>query len=172
MTGQTGALVIIRDEEIWQHLCSYLRRKLLIKKCVKFSNLGTFGFTHRELLLTDRVYINVHRPVFLLSEKLCQSYGIVQRKHVIEGSIPLLQLNYSELSAQVLIPREQIEGCIENVCVTLGQYLYLEKFAEIIFNDIGKLRIHKGKSKFCFFSSFLNELDNTGRLAQSFQNVS
>ncbi|KAH8865721.1 Coiled-coil domain-containing protein [Schistosoma japonicum] len=89
---------------------------------------------------------------------------------LFKGSIPLLQLNYSELSAQVLIPREQIEGCIENVCVTLGQYLYLEKFAEIIFNDIGKLRIHKGKSKFCFFSSFLNELDNTGRLAQSFQN--
>ncbi|CAH8644186.1 unnamed protein product [Schistosoma curassoni] len=141
-----------------------------MKKCVKFSNLGIFGFSHRELLLTDGVYVGVHRPVFLLSEKLCQSYGIVQRKYVIEGSVPLIQLNYSELSSQILVPREQIEDCIQNVCATLGQYLYHEKFAEVIFNDIGKLRINKKKSKFCFFNSFLSELDNTGKLAQTFQN--
>ncbi|VDO83792.1 unnamed protein product [Schistosoma mattheei] len=71
-----------------------------------------------------------------------------------------------------MVPREQIEDCIQNVCATLGQYLYHEKFAEVIFNDIGKLRINKKKSKFCFFNSFLSELDNTGRLAQTFQNVS
>ncbi|CAH8624349.1 unnamed protein product [Schistosoma intercalatum] len=170
MTGEDKLGIFIRDEDIWQELCLYLRKKLLMKKCVKFSNLGIFGFSHRELLLTDGVYVGVHRPVFLLSEKLCQSYGIVQRKYVIEGSIPLIQLNYSELSSQILVPREQIEDCIQNVCATLGQYLYHEKFAEVIFNDIGKLRINKKKSKFCFFNSFLSELDNTGRLAQTFQN--
>ncbi|CAH8672329.1 unnamed protein product [Schistosoma rodhaini] len=170
MIGGDKLGISIRDEDIWQEMCSYLRKKLLTKKCVKFSNLGIFGFSHRELLLTDGVYVEVHRPVFLLSEKLCQSYGIVQRKYVIEGSIPLIQLNYSELSSQILVPREQIEDCIQNVCVTLGQYLYHEKFAEVIFNDIGKLRINKKKSKFCFFNSFLSELDNTGRLVQTFRN--
>ncbi|CAI2734466.1 unnamed protein product [Schistosoma spindalis] len=170
MTGEDKFGIFIRDEEIWQELCSCLRKKLLMKKCVKISNLGIFGFSHRELLLTDGVYVHVHRPVFLLSEKLCQSYGIVQRKYMIEGSIPLIQLNYSELSSQILVSREQIEDCIQNVCATLGQYLYYEKFAEVIFNDIGKLRINKKKSKFCFFNSFLSELDNTGRLAQTFQN--
>ncbi|RTG90377.1 uncharacterized protein DC041_0012351, partial [Schistosoma bovis] len=89
---------------------------------------------------------------------------------IFKGSVPLIQLNYSELSSQILVPREQIEDCIHNVCATLGQYLYHEKFAEVIFNDIGKLRINKKKSKFCFFNSFLSELDNTGRLAQTFQN--
>ncbi|CAH8590318.1 unnamed protein product [Schistosoma turkestanicum] len=170
MTNEDKVALCIRDEEIWQELCSYLRKKLLLKKCVKFSNLGTFGFSHREFLLKDGVYAEVHRPTFLLSEKLCQSYGIVQRKYVIDGSIPLVQLNYSELSSQISAPREQIEDCVQSVCVTLSQYLYHEKFAEVIFNDIGKLRINNKKSKFCFFNGFLSELDNTGRLAQTFQN--
>ncbi|CAH8876213.1 unnamed protein product [Trichobilharzia szidati] len=170
MLDECQPLVFIRDQEIWQHVCTYLKKKLLMQKSVKFSNIGTFGFTHRELMLTNGVYVNVQKPVFVLSEKICQSHEIIQRRHIIEGSIPLVLLNYSELSAEISIPREQIEECIQNVYTTLNQYLYHDKFVEIVFNDIGKLRINKRKAKFCFFNNFLSELDSSGKLAQTYCN--
>nr|CAH8875624.1 unnamed protein product [Trichobilharzia regenti] len=170
MLDECQPLVFIRDQEIWQHVCTYLKKKLLTLKSVRFSNIGTFGFTHRELMLTNGVYINVQKPVFVLSEKICQSHEIIQRRHIIEGSIPLILLNYSELSAEISLPREQIEECIQNVYTMLNQCLHHDKFVEIVFNDIGKLRINKRKAKFCFFNNFLIELDSSGKLAQTYCN--
>ncbi|KAA3669814.1 uncharacterized protein DEA37_0003060, partial [Paragonimus westermani] len=79
-------------------------------------------------------------------------------------SIPLVSLNFCDISARTGSTREVVESCIDRVLTTLNHALHHEQIVDIVFNHIGALRVRHGKPKFRFFSSFLTQMDKTGLL--------
>ncbi|CAL8102499.1 unnamed protein product [Calicophoron daubneyi] len=137
---------------------------------IKFSNIGTFCFTLCEVPPEAGIIGKIKRPIFILSEKICYTHLVSQGRRSIEGSIPVVNLNICELSLKTNFPKHRIEKCLDEVLFTVNQYLHQEKAIEILFTDIGWLRIDKRRAKFRFFRSFLLEFEKSGALIQALKN--
>ncbi|CAH8462896.1 unnamed protein product [Dicrocoelium dendriticum] len=158
--------------QVWDSACKFTREKLLLNKAVVFWNIGCFRLCPLNLPVGYSSSHRFTRPVFILSEKICNYHGIQQHNVRFIGSSASVSLNQCKLSSCTGLSREAVEDCLHHVLATIHHGIHTNQVVEILFNDIGQLRISNNKVKFRFFNSFLLELDNTGTLINAMRYVS
>jgi len=68
--------------------------------------------------------------------------------------------------------RDTVESCVREILNAVQRAIGARKNVELSFNGIGKLSIRDSKVKMKFFKEFINQMDGSGKLLDSMQNVS
>ena len=89
-----------------------------------------------------------------------------------KGQIPVVPLNFAAVSFESPFDRDTVESCVREIINAVTRALGARRNVELLFAGIGRLSIREMKVKMKFFKEFVNELDGSGRLMDSLQNVS
>ncbi|XP_038076571.1 coiled-coil domain-containing protein 81-like isoform X2 [Patiria miniata] len=155
---------------VWANVASFVERHMHMQKGVNIPGLGTFTFTQKKLDIGNNKFILIQRPVFSLSEKFAQTHRLDYAKHFTSGQIPIVQLNFSVLSAESPFDRDTVERCVKEVLLSLSRSVQSNRNVEFTFSGIGRLAIRDGKVKMKFYKDFLNMMDGSGTLAEALKN--
>lgn len=143
---------------IWLAMSLHIRDMMLQKKGIIIPGLGTFAFSMKNIFVGQKEAIEIHKPVFLLSEKLATSFGLQIQKNYISGSVPVVNLNFSSLAQQVGKNRDIVMGCIKEVILSLTRVMAKGESFVISFPDVCSLCVKNKKVHTSFFATFLSQL--------------
>lgn len=88
------------------------------------------------------------------------------------GNIPVIQLNYAALSFESPFDRDTVENCVREILGAVSRGVSGKKNVELTFTGIGRLTVRDSRVKMRFYKEFINQMDGTGKLLDSMQNVS
>ncbi|XP_067298460.1 coiled-coil domain-containing protein 81-like [Pseudorasbora parva] len=145
--------------QIWSGVSCFIEKQMLLRKGVYIFGLGTFTFSQQKLNLGSK-HLLIQRPVFIVSEKLCQYYGLKQTKPQ-PTDVPVVPLNFSALSADGRFDRDSLERCVRE---TLHRILRASAGPQPVlhtFPRIGRLSFCRSRVKMRFFRAFLSALDTS-----------
>ena len=107
--------------------------------------------------------IDVHSRIF---------YNISYRVLLyLSGQIPVVQLNFSQLSYDSAFDRDAVEACVKEVLGALQRSIAAKRNVEFTFTAIGRLQIRDSRVKMKFFKEFINNMDGSGKLVEALQDV-
>ncbi|XP_071800630.1 coiled-coil domain-containing protein 81-like isoform X2 [Asterias amurensis] len=155
---------------VWENVAAFVERHMSLQKGVNIPGLGVFTFTQKKLDIGNNKFILIQRPVFVLSEKFAQTHRLNYAKHFTSGQIPIIQLNFSVLSAESPFDRDTVERCVKEVLLSLSRSVQSKRNVEFSFTGIGRLAIRDSKVKMKFYKDFLNMMDGSGTLAEALKN--
>lgn len=155
---------------VWDMVSQWIEFNMQRQKAVNIAGLGCFSFTSKELDIGYKRYIVVHRPVFILSEKLVGIHRLNQPKHLVPGEIPVTQLNLIALANELNMHRDVVEASVKEIINAFSRQIEKRGEAELAFTTIGNLVIMGSQAKMKFLSSFLETMDKTGSLVKYFAN--
>lgn len=88
------------------------------------------------------------------------------------GQIPVVQLNYAAMSFESPYDRDTVENCVREILGAVQRAIGSKRNVELNFAGIGKLSIRDSRVKMKFYKDFINQMDGSGKLLDSMQNVS
>lgn len=91
---------------------------------------------------------------------------------LFSGQIPVVQLNFAAMSFESPFNRDTVENCVREILNAVQRAVGAKKNVELTFSGIGKLSIRDSRVKMKFFKEFINQMDGSGKLLDSMQNVS
>ena len=122
------------DSKIWESLGKYIVQNLTKRKGVSVPNLGTFTLTTQlkleginPALTKDR---DDRQPVFIVSSDLAPGVrsGIAHESGIrpysnkgVSGSIPVVKLNYAELSQYTGMSKDESKKALDSAVLRLSQ---------------------------------------------------
>ncbi|KYO28519.1 hypothetical protein Y1Q_0005324 [Alligator mississippiensis] len=155
---------------IWDKVSEFVHHNLCMNKGVQIPGLGIFSFARIKLDLSGNKFLVTQKPVFLLSEKLCQAYRLKQRKKHTPGEIPIVPLNIVIVSLESSLRRDVVQDCLRETLLYLLGLIVEERPITFLFNEIGILRIQNEKVHMTFFKEFLKVMDRNGKLVKILPN--
>lgn len=155
---------------VWDMVSQWIEFNMQRSKAVNISGLGCFTFTSKEMNIDYKRYIVVHRPVFILSEKLVGVHRLNQPKYLVPGEIPVTQLNLIALASELEMTRDVVEASLKEIIQAFSRRIEKHGNAELAFTTIGNLVVKTNQSKMKFQPSFLDKMDHTGSLVRYFAN--
>jgi len=155
---------------VWDMVSQWIEFNMQRSKAVNISGLGCFTFTSKEMNIDYKRYIVVHRPVFILSEKLVGVHRLNQPKYLVPGEIPVTQLNLIALASELQMTRDVVEASLKEIIQAFSRRIEQHGKAELAFTTIGNLVVKTNQSKMKFLPSFLDKMDHTGSLVRYFAN--
>ena len=90
----------------------------------------------------------------------------------IAGHIPSSHLNYAALSFESPFDRDTVETCVREIISSVSRALAARRNVELSFSGIGRLQIRDSRVKMKFYKEFITQMDGSGDLLSSMQNVS
>ena len=88
------------------------------------------------------------------------------------GNIPVVQLNFAALAFESPFDRDTVESCVREILGAVSRAVNGKKNVELTFTGIGRLTVRDARVKMRFYKEFINQMDGTGKLLDSMQNVS
>ncbi|KAG7315736.1 hypothetical protein KOW79_020602 [Hemibagrus wyckioides] len=157
-------------DNIWANVSAFIERHMSMQKGVCIAGLGVFTFSQQKLDVGSK-YVLYQRPVFILTEKLCQSHGLKQSKPLAAaGDIPVVQLNFSALSVDSPFERDVVEGCVREMLLLLLRAVAAQRSIFLIFRGIGVLSFRHSIVKMKFYRDFISSMDGSGTLLWALTN--
>ncbi|XP_060754261.1 coiled-coil domain-containing protein 81-like [Neoarius graeffei] len=157
-------------DNIWANVSAFIERHMSMQKGVCIAGLGVFTFSQQKLDIGSK-YILYQRPIFILTEKLCQSHGLKQTKPLaVAGDIPVVQLNFTTLSMDSPFERDVVEGCVREMLLLLLRAVTAQRTVFLIFRGIGILSFRHSSVKMRFFRDFISSMDGSGTLLWTLNN--
>ncbi|KAI4877141.1 hypothetical protein NFI96_026497 [Prochilodus magdalenae] len=157
-------------DSVWTNVASFIERQMTMQKGVCISGLGTFTFSQLKLDLGSKCVL-IQRPIFVLSERLCQSHGLKQTKPLAAaGDIPVVPLNFTALSMESPFDRDVVEGCVRETLLLLLRTVSTQDNVLFAFKGIGVLMFHHRNVRMKFYKDFISALDGTGKLLWALTN--
>ncbi|XP_027012263.1 coiled-coil domain-containing protein 81 isoform X1 [Tachysurus fulvidraco] len=157
-------------DNIWANVSAFIDRHMSMQKGVCIAGLGVFTFSQQKLDLGSK-YVLYQRPVFILTEKLCQSHGLKQSKPLAAaGDIPVVQLNFTALSVDSPFERDVVEGCVREMLLLLLRAVAAQRSVFLIFRGIGVLSFQHSNVKMKFYRDFISSMDGSGTLLWALSN--
>ncbi|KAL2081368.1 hypothetical protein ACEWY4_023221 [Coilia grayii] len=150
-------------ESIWSDVSSFIGRQMACQKGVHITGLGTFTFAVQKIVL-GRQHKLIHRPIFLLAEKLKHFSGLKQRKALPDGGVPVVPLNFSTLSTDSPFERDVVKRCVRDILIMLMQAVSSQPTVLLGFYNIGLLSFRRGWACMRFCKDFLEGLDRSWSL--------
>lgn len=92
--------------------------------------------------------------------------------YLISGQIPVVQLNFAAMSFESPYDRDTVENCVREILNAVQRAVGAKKNVELTFSGIGRLSIRDSRVKMKFYKDFINQMDGSGKLLDSMQNVS
>uniref|UniRef100_A0A8B9JZS1 Coiled-coil domain containing 81 n=1 Tax=Astyanax mexicanus TaxID=7994 RepID=A0A8B9JZS1_ASTMX len=177
LIDKEGKMVIVKCvhcsstdvDHIWANVASFIERQMALQKAVCISGLGTFTFSQLKLDVGSK-YVLIQRPIFQLSERLCQTHGLKHTKALAAGDIPVVPLNFTALSVESPFDRDVVEGCIHDTLLLLYRSISPHRSCFFTFRGIGILFFHHGNVKMKFYKDFITSMDGTGKLLWAMTN--
>lgn len=68
--------------------------------------------------------------------------------------------------------RDTVENCVREILNAVQRAVGAKKNVELTFSGIGRLSIRDSRVKMKFYKDFINQMDGSGKLLDSMQNVS
>ena len=68
--------------------------------------------------------------------------------------------------------RDTVESCVREILGSVNRTANTRKNVELVFSGIGRLSIRDSKVKMRFYKEFINQMDGSGKMLDSMQNVS
>lgn len=162
------------DEEdivnVWNNVSKFIEKQMALQKGVCVPGLGTFTYSQKKLDVGNNKYIQIQRPVFILSEKFAMTHALNYTKHHTTGQIPVVQLNFTALSNETPFNRDTVESCVKEVLQALSRSVQAKRNVEFHFAGIGRLSIRESKVKMKFYKEFLRNMDGSGSLVHALSN--
>ncbi|XP_015759118.1 PREDICTED: coiled-coil domain-containing protein 81-like [Acropora digitifera] len=155
---------------VWDNVSKFIEKQMALQKGVCVPGLGTFTYSQKKLDVGNNKYIQIQRPVFILSEKFAMTHQLDYTKHHTTGQIPVVQLNFAALSNETPFNRDTVESCVKEVLQALSRSVHAKRNVEFHFAGIGRLSIRESKVKMKFFKEFLRCMDGSGSLVQALSN--
>lgn len=168
-----SAIPKLAEEDIvnvWDNVSKFIERQMALQKGVCVPGLGTFTYSQKKLDVGNNKYIQIQRPVFVLSEKFAMTHGLNYTKHHTTGQIPIVQLNFAALSNETPFNRDTVESCVKEVLQALSRSVQAKRNVEFHFAGIGRLSIRESKVKMKFYKEFLRSMDGSGNLVHALSN--
>ncbi|KAK2817912.1 hypothetical protein Q7C36_021845 [Tachysurus vachellii] len=157
-------------DNIWANVSAFIERHMSMQKGVCIAGLGVFTFSQQKLDLGSK-YVLYQRPVFILTEKLCQSHGLKQSKPLAAaGDIPVVQLNFTALSVDSPFERDVVESCVREMLLLLLRAVAAQRSVFLIFRGIGVLSFQHSNVKMKFYRDFISSMDGSGTLLWALSN--
>ncbi|KAB5523362.1 hypothetical protein PHYPO_G00151670 [Pangasianodon hypophthalmus] len=157
-------------DNIWANVSAFIEQQMSMQKGVCIAGLGVFTFSQQKLDVGNK-YVLYQRPVFILTEKLCQSHGLKQTKPLAAaGDIPVVQLNFTALSMDSPFERDVVEGCVREMLLLLLRAVAAQRTVFLIFRGIGILSIRHSNVKMKFYRDFISSMDGSGTLLWALTN--
>ncbi|XP_065648367.1 coiled-coil domain-containing protein 81 isoform X4 [Hydra vulgaris] len=154
--------------DIWDNVSQFVEHHLENKKAVKIPGLGVFTFTSVKLDVSQKKFILIQKPVFVISEKFAQNHKLSQVKHSIPGDIPVIPINYSALSHNLNISRDVVEASIKEVINAFAHSIEYNPTCHLGFTTLGSILIHNNLVKMKFLPCFLEKIQQSVGLANIF----
>ncbi|XP_002165934.3 coiled-coil domain-containing protein 81 isoform X1 [Hydra vulgaris] len=154
--------------EIWDNVSQFVEHHLENKKAVKIPGLGVFTFTSVKLDVSQKKFILIQKPVFVISEKFAQNHKLSQVKYSIPGDIPVIPINYSALSHNLNISRDVVEASIKEVVNAFAHSIEYNPTCHLGFTTLGSILIHNNLVKMKFLPCFLEKIQQSVGLANIF----
>eukprot|EP00048_Salpingoeca_helianthica_P017634 m.238307 g.238307 ORF g.238307 m.238307 type:complete len:692 (-) comp21695_c0_seq1:32-2107(-) len=136
--------------EIWFRICQFIGSSIAEGKGVNVGGLGIFSLCN-----------NV--PTFVLSEKFAQRHRVRAHNKPIDGSVPLIPINYTRISSSMPYDRDLIEACVRELLSALEHRVGDLCGISLTFFAIGHLSIKNSRVKFTFYKSFLADPSSVER---------
>lgn len=155
---------------VWDNVSRFIEKQMALQKGVCVPGLGIFTFSQKKLDVGNNKYIQIQRPVFMLSEKFAMTHALNYAKHHTTGQIPVVQLNFAALSNETPFNRDTVESCVKEVLQALSRSVQAKRNVEFHFSGIGRLSIRDSKVKMKFYKEFLKSMDGSGSLVQAMSN--
>ncbi|XP_051756346.1 coiled-coil domain-containing protein 81-like isoform X2 [Ctenopharyngodon idella] len=155
-------------DHIWSSVSCFIEKQMFLRKGVCVFGLGTFTFCQQKLNLGNK-HILIQRPVFILSEKLSQYYGLKQIKPQATD-VPVVPLNFLAVSAQSPYDRDAVEGCVRETLHLLLRAACARQSVLHTFPGIGVLAFRQSRVKMMFYRDFISAVDGTGKLSAALTN--
>ncbi|XP_072512802.1 coiled-coil domain-containing protein 81-like isoform X2 [Salminus brasiliensis] len=156
-------------DHIWADVASFIERQMAVRKGVCISGLGTFTFSQLKLDVGNK-YVLIQRPIFQLSERICQAHDLKQTKALAAGDIPVVPLNYTALSVESPFDRDVVEGCVHDTLLLLFRAISTHRTIFFTFRGIGILLFRHSNVKMKFYRDFISAMDGTGKLLWALTN--
>ncbi|KAM9455223.1 coiled-coil domain-containing protein 81-like [Clarias gariepinus] len=157
-------------DNIWVNVSAFIERHMSMQKGVCIAGLGVFTFSQQKLDIGSKNVL-YQRPVFILTEKLCQSHGLKQTKPLAAaGDIPVVQLNFTALSLDSPFERDVVEGCVREMLLLLLRAVSAQRTVFLIFRGIGILSFRHSIVKMKFYRDFISSMDGSGKLLWALTN--
>ena len=87
------------------------------------------------------------------------------------GHIPSPPLNFAALSFESPFDRDTVESCVREIVGSVGRAVGAKRNVELSFSGIGRLQIRDSRVKMRFYKDFISQMDGSGDLLDSMQNV-
>ncbi|XP_078355169.1 coiled-coil domain-containing protein 81-like [Oculina patagonica] len=168
-----SAIPKLTEEDIvnvWDNVSRFIERQMALQKGVCVPGLGIFTYSQKKLDVGNNKYIQIQRPVFILSEKFAMTHALNSTKHHTTGQIPVVQLNFAALSNETPFNRDTVESCVKEVLQALSRSVQAKRNVEFHFAGIGRLSIRESKVKMKFYKEFLRSMDGSGSLVHALSN--
>ncbi|KAI5629536.1 hypothetical protein C0J50_7928 [Silurus asotus] len=157
-------------DNIWANVSAFIERHMTMQKGVCIAGLGVFTFSQQKLDIGNK-YVLYQRPIFILTEKLCQSHGLKQtRPLAAAGDIPVVQLNFSALSIDSPFERDVVEGCVREMLLLLLRAVTAQRTVFLLFQGIGILSFRHSTVKMKFYRNFISSMDGSGTVLWALTN--
>lgn len=168
-----SAIPKLTEEDIvnvWDNVSRFIEKQMALQKGVCVLGLGIFTYSQKKLDVGNNKYIQIQRPVFMLSEKFAMTHALNYTKHHTTGQIPVVQLNFAALSNETPFNRDTVESCVKEVLQALSRSVQAKRNVEFHFSGIGRLSIRDSKVKMKFYKEFLRSMDGSGSLVHALSN--
>ncbi|KAJ7363411.1 Coiled-coil domain-containing protein 81 [Desmophyllum pertusum] len=168
-----SAIPKLTEEDIvnvWDNVSKFIEKQMALQKGVCVPGLGIFTYSQKKLDVGNNKYIQIQRPVFILSEKFAMTHALNYTKHHTTGQIPVVQLNFAALSNETPFNRDTVESCVKEVLQALSRSVQAKRNVEFHFAGIGRLSIRESKVKMKFYKEFLRSMDGSGSLVHALSN--
>lgn len=83
-----------------------------------------------------------------------------------------MPLNFAALAFESPFDRDTVESCVKEVLGAISRAVGNKRNVELTFAGVGKLSIRESKVKMRFYKEFITQMDGSGKLIGSMQNVS
>lgn len=83
-----------------------------------------------------------------------------------------MQLNFAAMAHESPFDRDTVESCVKEILGSVNRTVNTRKNVELVFSGIGRLSIRDSKVKMRFYKEFINQMDGSGKMLDSMQNVS
>ncbi|KAK6986289.1 coiled-coil domain-containing protein 81 [Biomphalaria glabrata] len=174
LNGRYSSIKGLLSEEdvssIWENVSGYIEKQMSQQKGVQLPGLGIFAISQKQLEVGNNKFVITKRPVFNISEKFAQTHSLQFQKYYVQGSLPVLPLNFSSISFESPFDRDTVERCVKDIVGSVSRSVASKRNVELRFAGIGRLMIREGRVKMKFYKEFINGLDSTGKLVDSLMN--
>lgn len=85
-----SAIPKLTEEDIvnvWDNVSRFIEKQMALQKGVCVPGLGIFTYSQKKLDVGNNKYIQIQRPVFMLSEKFAMTHALNYTKHHTTGKL-------------------------------------------------------------------------------------